>query len=138
MSVERKRVKVLTNAPIRSKCWAYGPITFPYHEDINTIFSMICEGIKVVEVLDNGQEIVLTASNFDNDNSYLAVEDVVVEDTVIQAPEQVEVVTPVTVTQAVEVETPMVDIIPDVEVTEEPVVNIKQERQQQYKKNNKK
>ncbi len=128
MKVSRKRVKVLTNGPIRAKGWAYGPILAPYFEDVKTIFAMLRDRIKVVEVLNGGVEIELSAQNFDKDNSHLAFKE-------IEQPADVIIETPVEVTPAVveervvEVEeTPIVDITADVAVEEEAVVITKENK----------
>lgn len=75
MIVTRKKVKVLTNGPIRAKGWVYGPILNPYMESTKIIFAMLRDSIKVVEVLNNGSELVLNATNFDKNNNIGLVED---------------------------------------------------------------
>jgi hypothetical protein len=69
MSVDRKNIRIPYNGPIYPKGGVYGPITNPYSEDIRTIFLMLSQGIKVIEVFPDGKEIQLTTSNFDKDLS---------------------------------------------------------------------
>lgn len=71
--VDKKRIKVITNSPIRAKGWVYGPILNPYVENVKVIFAMLSEGHKIIEVLPNGEEIQLDSRNFDKDNTSIAM-----------------------------------------------------------------
>ena len=64
-----KRIKILTHGPIRVKGFINGPVLTPYLEDINTIFSMVSQGVHVVEVCNDKTEIRLTANNITEDNT---------------------------------------------------------------------
>jgi len=67
--VQTKIIKILSITPIAAKGGVYGPILTPYTEKTNIIFSMITQGLKVVEVLKDGTELKLTAINFDKENN---------------------------------------------------------------------
>lgn len=71
--IKRKLIKITSRGPIYAKGGIYGPITTPFMEETTNIFRMISGGIKVVEILDNGSEIELKASNFDKDNNIIPV-----------------------------------------------------------------
>ncbi len=73
MPVEKKMIKILHNGPIYPKGGITGPILTPYMEDVRTIFLMITRGIKVVEVLPDGNEITLNTINFDSPPNPLKV-----------------------------------------------------------------
>lgn len=65
-----KNIRIDHHGPIYAKGGMYGPIITPYKEtDKFVVSQMIMAGIKVVEVLPNGTEVVLTLDNFDKDNS---------------------------------------------------------------------
>lgn len=143
MSIKTKRIKVLSSCPIRVKGWAYGPIVVPYHETVQNIFDMLRQGLKVVEVLSNGDEVVLDSINFDKDNSPVVKpvklnvtqpvkEHVVVEQTV-DTVEVIEEVKPVITEQTA------LDVTPVVEIADEPVVinNGQNERRHKHDKKNK-
>lgn len=70
--MDKKRIKILTSGVIKIKGFINGPVLTPYYEDINTIFALVSGGVKVVEVCDDGEEILLNTSNFSNDNSKAA------------------------------------------------------------------
>lgn len=66
-----KKVKVtVSGMPITS---ISAPLTMGTHGpmmmDIKNIFKCVVSGAKVVEVLENGTEVVLTLANYDSDNS---------------------------------------------------------------------
>lgn len=68
--IESKMIKIGHYGPIMIKGGAYGPIDSAYKESTNTIFKMLSAGIKgIVEVLPDGTEVKLDASNFDKDNT---------------------------------------------------------------------
>jgi len=64
-----KLIKIKSNGPIYAKGGVYGPIETPYAEDLGTVFRMLSAGVKIVEVLEDGTEVVLTVSNFDKNNA---------------------------------------------------------------------
>jgi len=66
MKTTKKMIKILQRGPIYPKGGISGPILTPYMEDVRTIFIMITRGIKVVEVLSDGTEVVLNTMNFDS------------------------------------------------------------------------
>lgn len=140
-TVTKKRVKVLTNAPIRAKGWAYGPITMPYFESTKIIFSMLREGIKVVEVLDNGAEIELTTLNFEKDNNLAVIEEKAMLNAVpVDAHKLVEdVVVPIKRgVVSVPSEAHIIDVTPEVESVEEEAVVISQRTEEKSTKKDKK
>lgn len=140
-TVTKKRVKVLTNAPIRAKGWAYGPITVPYFESTIVIFAMLREGIKVVEVLDNGTELELTSLNFEKDNNLaVAEEKAMLKSIPVDAHKLVEdVVVPVKRgVVAVPSEAHIIDVTPEVESVEEEPVVISQRTEEKPAKKDKK
>jgi len=67
-------ITVHYNGPIYAKGGVCGPILTPYKEDIETIFKMITQGIKVVEILEDGTTVVLNLTNFNTDNTPKKVE----------------------------------------------------------------
>lgn len=83
----KKMITVHYNGPIRAKGGVCGPILTPYNEDIDTIFKMLTQGIKVVEVLKDKSEVILNLSNFNTDNEPVEeTETKVVEDKVEPTP----------------------------------------------------
>lgn len=71
--VTHKMIKVLSARPILAKGGIMGPLTTPYNEDTGTIFRMISDGLKVVEIFKNGTEVELNATNFDKENEVVKV-----------------------------------------------------------------
>lgn len=72
--MEKKKIKILTTGVIRLKGFINGPVLTPYYEDLSTIFALVSGGIKIVEVCDDGTEILLTTGNFSEDHSKAARE----------------------------------------------------------------
>lgn len=63
-----KMIKVLTGGVLPVKPFLYGPVLTPYPETYDRIFTMVTANVQVVEVLQNGEEVKLSTSNFDSDN----------------------------------------------------------------------
>ena len=67
--MNEKKIKVLTGGLLNVPGFLYGPILTPYKEKLSVIYRLIVSGINVVEVCDDGREIVLTRDNYDVDNT---------------------------------------------------------------------
>lgn len=75
MSRDTKLIRILDRKVIpTSRGTCRGPIG-PYRETYNQILVLISRGYKVVEVLENGNEVPLNENNFDRDNSNEVVVD---------------------------------------------------------------
>lgn len=64
-----KRIRIHSRGVIEPKGFIIGPILTPYKEKLDVIFQLITANYNVVEVLDDGTEVILTATNYDKDNS---------------------------------------------------------------------
>lgn len=86
MSRDTKLIRVLDRKVIpTSRGTCRGPIG-PYRETYNQILVLISRGYKVVEVLENGNEIPLDENNFDRDNSNEVVVNATSEDSYEETP----------------------------------------------------
>jgi hypothetical protein len=92
--MDTKYIKIPYNGPIYAKGGIYGPITTPYVEEVSTIFRMISDKVKVVEVLSDGKEIELNATNFNKNNEPVVKENKPVEVPVSLAPAPAPIVAP--------------------------------------------
>lgn len=70
-NIQTKRIKITSRGFVntsRGRCRT--PITTPYRESINVILTMLSrDNATIVEVLDNGDEVILNEFNFNQDNS---------------------------------------------------------------------
>lgn len=130
----KKRIKILTRGPIRAKNFINGPVLTPYFEEIANIFTMVSQGVHVVEVCDDRTEVRLTIDNINEDNSKTAREEKshllqqtkVEESEKVEEVKKVEEVTEEVAEAAVEpVEEKVVE--PNDIVTEEKVEDVKEE-----------
>lgn len=68
---QTKKIKIVSKGIVttsRGRCRT--PITSPYVENVNVIFSMLTrDNAKINEVLPNGKEVELTIYNFSQDNT---------------------------------------------------------------------
>ena len=79
-----KKIKILTKGVIHSKGLIYGPVLTPYMETLDNIFTLLADGVHIVEVLNDGTELKLDITNFKNDNNFkpeVLKQEVVPEDT---------------------------------------------------------
>ena len=152
----KKKIKILTTGAIRVKGFINGPVLTPYMEDTATIFAMVSQGVKVVEVCNDGSEVRLTTSNFADDNNKVIDEvkmtesvkentDVIMNEEVSETKEEVkEIVEETEATEFVveekneEVIEPEVipEVKEDVKVEPEKVQVPKSSYQNNYKNNN--
>lgn len=65
-TVKRKKVEVRYTGPIMPLGGIYGP-TVAQILDIHTISALLIKGYRTVEILNNGEEVLLTMSNYDLD-----------------------------------------------------------------------
>lgn len=91
----KKKIKITNRGMFQtSRGICRTPITRPYLESIEFIFRMIAKGAKIVEVLENGEEVELTEQNFNLDNSKKVVKKEEVKKPEAPKAEPAKVVTP--------------------------------------------
>lgn len=67
--MNEKRIKILTGGLINVPGFLYGPILTPYMEKLSVIYRLVSSGITVVEVCNDGHEVILTRDNYAEDNN---------------------------------------------------------------------
>ena len=93
--MDSKKIKILTSGLIPVKGFYTGPILTPHMETVERIFKLVAAGIKVVEVLNDGTELVLNVSNYNTDNNKKSVDETPVNPPVVTPESKVVDETPV-------------------------------------------
>lgn len=61
-----KLITIPHTGPIYPKSGIFGPIETPYVEDVSVIGTLLMKNYPVIEHKENGEQVELTLSNFDN------------------------------------------------------------------------
>lgn len=67
MALRSKTIRILHAGPILALGGIYGPILNWYRERMDVIWSMVRDGLRVVEKCPDGSEVVLTIQNYDQE-----------------------------------------------------------------------
>ena len=67
MALKSKKIRILESGPINALGGIQGPILSYYRETMQTIFQLVRDGVKVIELTPDGSEIPLTIQNYDKE-----------------------------------------------------------------------
>jgi hypothetical protein len=132
MALKSKKIRILESGPISALGGIHGPILSYYREDIGTIFALVRDGVRVIELTPDGSEIPLDIQNYDKENGGTYDEVDINKEPQAQVPEQTPTEAPKTVEETVQEqaqeapaqpETPSGDVVsePAAETVEEDI-----------------
>nr|DAJ68109.1 MAG TPA: hypothetical protein [Caudoviricetes sp.] len=128
--LKSKKIRVLEAGPIAALGGIHGPILSYYRENIETIFAMVRDGVRVIELTPDGSEIPLDIQNYDKENGGTYDEVDINKEPQDQVPEQTPTEAPKTVTETTEEqaqEAPTQPETPSGEVVSEPAAETAEE-----------
>ena len=100
--LKSKKIRVLEAGPIAALGGIHGPILSYYRENIETIFAMVRDGVRVIELTPDGSEIPLDIQNYDKENGGTYDEVDINKEPQAQVPEQTPTEAPKTVSETTE------------------------------------
>ena len=100
--LKSKKIRVLEAGPIAALGGIHGPILSYYRENIETIFAMVRDGVRVIELTPDGSEIPLDIQNYDKENGGTYDEVDINKEPQVQVPEQTPTEAPKTVSETTE------------------------------------
>lgn len=130
MALKSKKIRILESGPISALGGIHGPILSYYREDIGTIFALVRDGVRVIELTPDGSEIPLDIQNYDKENGGTYDEVDINKEPQAQVPEQTPTEAPKTVEETVQEqaqEAPAQPETPSGDVVSEPAAETAEE-----------